>query len=103
LPVFDSSRVIEAMICRAAAITPVLFSLSSAAAPAGVLMPAPGPFSGTYTLLVDESGQQASWTLELCDTPAYVASHLHTVSHILCKRRRSKFNGWPTVVQKFTV
>lgn len=43
-------------------------------------MPVQGKASATYKLLVDEKGQKASWTLELCDTPAYIASHLHTVS-----------------------
>jgi len=47
---------------------------------AGVLMPVPGNSSGTYSLTVDEGGKKASWTLELCDAPSYLASHLHTVS-----------------------
>ncbi len=50
----------------------------------GIATPMPGPSKGTYTLIVDESGKKASWTLELCDVPQYVASHLHIVSFMLC-------------------
>jgi hypothetical protein len=46
----------------------------------GVATPMPGAPRGTYTLVVDESGKKASWILELCDVPEYVASHLHIVS-----------------------
>lgn len=45
----------------------------------GVLAPVGGPSRDTYTLLLDQAGRKASWTLELCDVPAYTASHLHTV------------------------
>lgn len=43
-------------------------------------MPLNGPASGKYDLTVDEEGEQASWTRQLCDIPDYVASHLHSVS-----------------------
>lgn len=40
----------------------------------------PGAPRGSYALVVDESGKKASWILELCGVPEYVASHLHIVS-----------------------
>eukprot|EP00879_Flechtneria_rotunda_P000120 GHRR01000180.1.p1 GENE.GHRR01000180.1~~GHRR01000180.1.p1 ORF type:complete len:425 (+),score=148.19 GHRR01000180.1:224-1498(+) len=46
----------------------------------GVAMPAPGPARGTFDLIVDETGQRASWKLTLCDFPQYIASHLHSGS-----------------------
>jgi hypothetical protein len=46
----------------------------------GIPTPMPGAPRGSYALVVDESGKKASWILELCDVPEYVASHLHIVS-----------------------
>lgn len=43
-------------------------------------MPMPGDSRGNYSLTVDEGGKKASWTLELCDVPSYLESHLHIVS-----------------------
>lgn len=42
----------------------------------------PGPPRGTIHLIVDETGEKASWTFTLCDFPQYIASHFHTGSSI---------------------
>eukprot|EP00775_Hariotina_reticulata_P002354 gene2354-2660_t len=44
----------------------------------GVPAPTPGPARGSYELILDEAGRRASWRLQLCDVPRYIASHLHT-------------------------
>eukprot|EP00882_Tetradesmus_deserticola_P025646 GHRQ01028187.1.p1 GENE.GHRQ01028187.1~~GHRQ01028187.1.p1 ORF type:complete len:280 (+),score=60.91 GHRQ01028187.1:313-1152(+) len=46
----------------------------------GIPAPMPGPSRGTFELTVDEQGQRASWKLQLCDVPQYIASHLHSGS-----------------------
>jgi hypothetical protein len=94
---------LDPRLCKPCQLMPVFVPhcVCTAAAPTGILMPAPGPFSGTYTLMVDESGKKASWTLELCDTPAYIASHLHTVSHSLAVFQSSCLAGWPETVSQF--
>ncbi|WIA15107.1 hypothetical protein OEZ85_001799 [Tetradesmus obliquus] len=46
----------------------------------GVPAPLPGPSKGTFEMTLDEGGQKASWKLQLCDVPHYIASHLHSGS-----------------------
>lgn len=55
-------------------------SLPAAGVAAPPLPPPLNAARGSFDLVVDESGQQASWTLQLCDVPQYIASHLHSVS-----------------------
>lgn len=53
--------------------------LVSAGVPASPLPPPLNAAAGSFDLVVDEGGQQASWSLQLCGVPQYISSHLHVV------------------------
>jgi hypothetical protein len=50
----------------------------------GVPAPLDTTASGSFELIVDEEGKTAAWTLNLCDVPQCVSSHLHSVGGSCC-------------------